>query len=113
MYDRQWGRVLAIALTAPYNSPAYAYNVAKAARTQALLIARDAAWQHGVTVNTIGPGPVPEIESLERAIEYCDHGAAWQDRRKPCPQDIAEGIAFLCSPAGDFISGAILPYMFR
>ncbi len=32
MYERKWGRVIAIALTPPYNSPAYAYNVAKAAR---------------------------------------------------------------------------------
>lgn len=113
MYERRWGRVIALALSPPYNSPAYAYNVAKAARTQALLLARDAAWQHGVTVNTIGPGPVPEIEGLERAVDFCDHGPAWQNRGTTSPQDIAEGVAFLCSPAGDFISGAVLPYMFR
>jgi NAD(P)-dependent dehydrogenase (short-subunit alcohol dehydrogenase family) len=113
MYERQWGRLIAIALTPPYNCPAYAYNVAKAARTEALLIAREAAWQHGVTVNTIGPGPVAEIESLERAIECCDHGPAWQERRTVSPQDIAEGVAFLCSPSGDFVSGAVLPYVYR
>ena len=113
MYEREWGRLIAIALPPPYNSPAYAYNVGKAARTQALLIARDAAWQHGVTVNTIAPGPVPELESLERAVEQCDHGPAWQSRPTTSPQDIAEGVAFLCSPPGDFVSGAVLPYMFR
>jgi len=113
MYERHWGRLIAIALTPPYKSPAYAYNVAKAARTEALLIACEAAWPHGVTVNTIGPGPVAEIESLERAIEFCAHGAAWQDRHTASPQDIAEGVALLCSPSGDFISGAVLPYMYR
>jgi len=113
MYERQWGRLIAIALTPPYNSPAYAYNVAKAARVHASLLARDAAWAKGVTVNTIGPGPVPPIESLELAIEQCAHGPAWQNRTTASPQDIAEGVAFLCSEAGNFISGAVLPYMYR
>jgi 3-oxoacyl-[acyl-carrier protein] reductase len=113
MYERKWGRLITIALSPPYNSPAYAYNVAKAARAHAFLIARDAAWEGGVTVNTIGPGPVPEIESLDAAIEQCDHGPAWQERGTASPQDIAESVAFLCSESGNFISGAVLPYMYR
>jgi NAD(P)-dependent dehydrogenase (short-subunit alcohol dehydrogenase family) len=113
MYERKWGRLIAIALVPPYNSPAYAYNVAKAARAHALLTARDAAWTQGVTVNTIGPGPVPGIETLDLAMEQCEHGPAWKDRDTTSPQDIAEGVAFLCSEAGSFISGAVLPYMHR
>jgi 3-oxoacyl-[acyl-carrier protein] reductase len=113
MFDRNWGRFIAIALAPPYNSPAYAYNVAKAARALALQIARDGAWAQGVTVNTVGPGPVPGIESLDIAIEQCNHGPAWQNRGTTSPQDIAEGVAFLCSKAGNFISGAVLPYMHR
>lgn len=113
MYERKWGRLISIALTPPYDSPAYAYNVAKAARAHALLIARDSAWPHGVTVNTIGPGPVPQIESLEQAVEQCQHGPAWRDRATTSPQDIAEGIAYLCCDAGSFISGAVIPYMYR
>ncbi len=113
MYERGCGRVVAIALAPPYASPAYAYNVAKAARTHALLLARDAAWAHGVTVNVIGPGPVPEISSLEQAIEQRDHGSAWYNRTSASPQDIAEGVAFLCSEAGRFVSGCVLPYMYR
>ncbi len=113
MYEKKWGRLITIALTPPYCSPAYAYNVAKAARAHALLIARDSAWEKGVTVNTIGPGPVSQIESLELAVEQCQHGPAWQDRDTTSPQDIAESVAFLCSEAGNFISGAVLPYMYR
>jgi len=113
MYERQWGRLITIALTPPYDSPAYAYNVAKAARVHATLIARDAAWAKGVTVNAIGPGPVAPIESLKLAIEQCEHGPAWRNRVTTSPQDIAEGVAFLCSEAGNFISGAVLPYMYR
>jgi 3-oxoacyl-[acyl-carrier protein] reductase len=111
MYERKWGRIITIALIPPYNSPAYAYNVAKAARTHALLLARDSGWQNGVTVNIIGPGPVPVIETLDGAIEQCGHGPAWRTRVTTSPQDIAEGVALLCSESGRFISGAVLPYM--
>ncbi len=113
MYERKWGRVIAIALTPPYCSPAYAYNVAKAARTHAMLIARASAWPSGVTLNTIAPGPVAPIESLKLAVEQCNHGPAWQDRTTTTPQDIAESVAFLSSESGNFISGAVLPYMYR
>jgi NAD(P)-dependent dehydrogenase (short-subunit alcohol dehydrogenase family) len=97
----------------PYNSPAYAYNAGKAARAHALLLARDEAWRNGVTVNVIGPGPVSEIATFEGAVEQCDHGPAWQERTTTSPQDVAEGVAFLCSEAGRFISGCELPYLFR
>jgi len=113
MYLREWGRIIGIALLPPYDSPAYAYNVAKAARTHALLQARDQAWEHGVTVNVIGPGPLPPIESLEAAVEQCNHGPAWQRRATANPQDIADGVAFLCSDAGSYITGCVLPYLFR
>lgn len=113
MRDRKWGRVIAIALAPPFNSPAYAYNVAKAARTQALLLARDSAWTSGVTLNVIGPGPVEPIHSLDLAVEQYKHGAAWRNRTSASAQDIAESVAFLCSEAGDYISGAVLPFMHR
>jgi NAD(P)-dependent dehydrogenase (short-subunit alcohol dehydrogenase family) len=111
MYERGWGRLIALSLEPGYGSPAYAYNVGKAARTHALLLARDEAWRHGVTLNVIGPGPVPGIESLEGAVEQCDGGLAWQEREAVSPQDVAEGVAFLCSDAGQFISGQVLAYM--
>ena len=113
MFERKWGRVIAIALCPPYDSPAYAYNVAKAARAHALLLARDSAWKKGVTVNVIGPGPVPEIKGLDGAIEQSQHGTAWQTRPTTSPQDIAETVAFLCSASGDFITGAVIPFLHR
>ena len=67
----------------------------------------------GKTAIVTGPGPVAPIKSLELAIEQCAHGPAWQDRATTSPQDIAEGVAFLCSEAGNFISGAVLPYLYR
>jgi NAD(P)-dependent dehydrogenase (short-subunit alcohol dehydrogenase family) len=111
MYERAWGRLIALSLEPGCGSPAYAYNVGKAARTHALLLARDEAWRHGVTVNVIGPGPVPGIGSLKEAVEQCDGGPAWKGRKAASPQDVAEGVAFLCSDAGQFVSGCVLTYM--
>jgi 3-oxoacyl-[acyl-carrier protein] reductase len=113
MYERQWGRLIGIAMHPERLSPAYAYNLGKAARLQALLLASEQAWPHGVTVNVIAPGPVGAIQALEEAVEQCAHGAAWQTRADVSPQDIAEGVAFLCSEAGAFVTGCVLPYLFR
>jgi hypothetical protein len=53
------------------------------------------------------------MDSLREAVEQCDHGPAWQERTTASPQDVAEGVVFLCSEAGRFISGCVLPYMFH
>jgi NAD(P)-dependent dehydrogenase (short-subunit alcohol dehydrogenase family) len=109
MCERKWGRIIGVSL-ADADSPSYAYNVAKAARTRALLQLRKWTREHGVRVNVIAPGEIEAIASLEAAVEQCDHGPAWQSRKSLSPQDIAEGIAFLCSDAGRFVCGGELPY---
>jgi NAD(P)-dependent dehydrogenase (short-subunit alcohol dehydrogenase family) len=85
----------------------------KAARMQALLLAQDQAWSRGVTINVIAPGPVAGIPDLGSAIDQYRHGIAWQKRTDVSPQDIAEGVAFLCSESGRFITGCVLPYLFH
>jgi len=113
MYQRKWGRIIAIAMHPDRLSPAYAYNLGKAARQQALLLAAEQAWPHGVTSNVIAPGPVSPLTSLDEALEHCAHGAQWQTRENVSPQDIAEGVTFLCSEAGRFITGCVVPYLFH
>ena len=112
MYERRWGRVIGLAMHPGRLSPAYAYNLGKAARIQAFLLAHEQAWHAGVTVNVIAPGPVGGIASLDEAIAQCDHGAAWNERGNVSPQDVAEGVAFLCSEAGRFVTGCVLPYLY-
>jgi len=112
MYAQKWGRLIGISLLLSKQSPSFAYDAAKAARTHAILRATDDAWPHGVTVNVITPGPVGEVSSLEEAIELCEHGPKWKERSNVTPQDIAEGVAMLCSESGRFITGCELPYMF-
>jgi 3-oxoacyl-[acyl-carrier protein] reductase len=113
MYERKWGRIIGIAMHPSKLSPAYAYNLGKAARLQALLLASEQAWAHGVTVNVIAPGPVSALKTLDEAVEQCEHGALWQTRTHVSPQDIAEGVAFLSSEAGAFVTGCVLPYLFH
>jgi len=113
MYSRQWGRLVGIATHPVKLSPAYAYNTGKLARLHALLLAQDQAWPHGVTVNVIAPGPVNALPTLGSALEQCQHGESWHERSNVSPQDIAEGVSFLCSEAGRFISGCVMPYLFH
>jgi len=114
MYERRWGRIIGLASHPVKVSPAYAYNLGKAARVQALLLAQDQAWwEYGVTVNVIAPGPVAGLGDLSNAIEQVEHGEGWQKRSNVSPQDIAEGVAFLCSDAGRYITGCVLPYLFH
>jgi NAD(P)-dependent dehydrogenase (short-subunit alcohol dehydrogenase family) len=112
MYERKWGRIIGLGLRPPFlPGTAYSYGVGKAARANALLWPGEELWKHGVTVNVVSPGPVPAVPTLEKAAEQCDHGKAWDDRTAAQPQDVAEAVAFLCSDAGDFISGCEVPLM--
>jgi 3-oxoacyl-[acyl-carrier protein] reductase len=113
MYQRHWGRLIGIASHPVKVSPAYAYNVGKAARLQSLLLAQDQAWPNGVTVNVIAPGPLNGLPDLASALALAQHGNTWHERENVTPQDIADGVAFLCSESGRFISGCVLPYLWN
>jgi NAD(P)-dependent dehydrogenase (short-subunit alcohol dehydrogenase family) len=113
MYKRKWGRLIGLCLHPTKVPPAYAYNAAKAARTAAFMRAVDDAWGRGVTVNVVSPGPITHIDTLDEAVEQCDHGAAWRKRKTTSPQDVAEAVAFLCSESARFVTGCELPLDFR
>lgn len=112
MYERKCGRIIGISMEPSVPSPSYAYDAAKSARTHALRRAWVEAWKHGVTVNVITPGPVAAIDSLDEAVELCEHGQKWTERRNVTPQDIAEGVVMLCSESGRFIAGCELPFQY-
>lgn len=115
MYERGWGRIIGLGLLPDggvSTGHGYSYLVGKSARIEAVRMLQAQAWEHGVTVNIVAPGPVSAIGSLEEAIDQCRHGTAWVARRNVSPQDIAEGVAFLCSEAGRFVSGAVIPYRY-
>lgn len=112
MAKRKWGRVIGIASNMDIPSPSYSYNAAKSARMDALKLVMAEAWPLGVTVNIVAPGPIDELPDIETATAHCGHGPAWAEREKVTPQDIAEGVAFLCSDEGRYVSGCTLTYRF-
>lgn len=112
MSQRRWGRIVAIAVNPRLPSPSHSYNVAKAARARAVLSMADFAWKSGVTVNVVSPGPVDALGDLAEAAQYARGGPRTLGRDKVGPQDIAEGVAFLCSDSGRYITGTELTYSF-
>jgi 3-oxoacyl-[acyl-carrier protein] reductase len=66
-------------------------------------IARSEA-PHGVQINAIAPGAVETdmIAGKGYSVDYC------LMRRFSAPEEIANGIAFLASPAASYITGSVL-----
>jgi meso-butanediol dehydrogenase / (S,S)-butanediol dehydrogenase / diacetyl reductase len=64
----------------------------------------------GVRVNAIAPGPVDT--EMAKAVHSADIRAAYRDSiplaRYGTPEEIAEAVYFLCSPAASYINGQVL-----
>ncbi|MEO1550918.1 MAG: SDR family oxidoreductase [Pseudomonadota bacterium] len=98
--------------TAPVAEGAYSYTASKAAvhhltRTLAGEFAGDQ-----ITVNALAPGPFPS--NMTAFATGTEAGAAKVGRNVPlgrigAAKDAAGAIVYLCSDAGAYISGAILP----
>ena len=113
MAKNKWGRIIALSVNPSKPSPAISYNIAKAARTQAILTAYEQVWSSGITMNVIAPGPVTALPDLETAQSLCSNGKEWDNRQNITPQDIAETVSFLCSEKGRYITGCVIPFMFN
>ena len=119
------GRIVNVSMTLHYRGwPLMAHATAAKAGIDALTRTLALEWAtHGVRVNAVAPGPiptegvrkafaaptgsgVPDLFAIERAM--AEHAAATIPlQRWGSPEDIANMVAFLASPAGDWITGAI------
>jgi len=125
MRDRGGGRIVNVSMTLHYRGwPLMAHATAAKAGIDALTRTLALEWaKHRIRVNAVAPGPIPtegvkkafsappsvkqDVFSAERAMEDYARRAI-PLARMGSPRDIANMVAFLASPAGDWITGAIM-----
>ena len=125
MRDHGGGRIINTSMTLHYRGwPLMAHATAAKAGIDALTRTLALEWaRYGIRVNAVAPGPIPtegvkkafsappdavhDVFSAERAMEDYARRAI-PLARMGSPRDIANMVAFLASPAGDWITGSIM-----
>jgi 2,4-dienoyl-CoA reductase [(3E)-enoyl-CoA-producing], peroxisomal len=125
MREQGGGRIVSISMTLHYRGwPLMAHATAAKAGVDALTRTLAVEWApHGIRVNAIAPGPIPtegvrkafappsgsgavDLFAAEQAMEaYARRAIPLQ--RWGAPADIANMVAYLASPGGDWITGSI------
>ena len=114
MAERGWGRVVAIGsvMASRPRAEALAYAAIKSAQLTALRsIAREVG-QRGVTMNVVSPGAIEIEKNAERYADPQFRRAVTAKiplGRPGRPEDVAGAVAFLCTDAAAYITGANIP----
>ncbi len=114
MKQRGFGRIVlitsraALGLQTRTNYSATKAGMMGMARTWALELG-----PHGITVNTVAPGPIAATEMFERVIpdgspKLEELARSIPVRRVGLPDDVARAVGFLCEPDNGFITGQTL-----
>ena len=124
MAEQGYGRIVSISMTLHYRGwPLMAHATAAKAGVDALTRTLAIEWaRDGINVNSVAPGPIP-TEGVRKAFEAppsdgvdmfgARTGGGFAERFIPAgrlghPHDIGRMVTYLCSPGGDWITGAVL-----
>jgi NAD(P)-dependent dehydrogenase (short-subunit alcohol dehydrogenase family) len=108
------GKVVNIASTAAFvssSTPEAAYDVSKAGIRQLTVSAAVELAPLGINVNAVAPGTIATALTtavLDTEEKMANASAKIPAGRLGTPQDIASAVAFLCSPASDYVHGHTL-----
>lgn len=111
MVERRNGSVVNIASTAGHIGvgDGVVYAVAKAAIVQWTRCLAHELRPHGVRVNAISPGPTMTARFLAtRVTDPKKRDPAVPLMRYALPEELADAISMLCSPAARFVNGQVL-----
>ncbi|HEX4904560.1 MAG TPA: SDR family oxidoreductase [Acidimicrobiales bacterium] len=102
-----WGRIISLTSGGPMGFPGEAsYGAAKAALENYTMTASRELGRQGITANVVYP-PVTDTgwvtDDVRRFVEQSDEH--WHVAP---PEDVAEVIAWLCTPAADLVNGSII-----
>jgi 3-oxoacyl-[acyl-carrier protein] reductase len=111
MISEKWGRIVNITGKSEPDGINGAFCAKAAMHSWAKGISRDVG-KHGITVNCIPPG---RIESEQILRNYSPEYRKWQSEHEiPVgeygqPEDVANLVCFLASPAARYITGTVIP----
>ncbi|MBN1844143.1 MAG: SDR family oxidoreductase [Sedimentisphaerales bacterium] len=113
MRERRWGRIIHIGLDNALRMQNLAhlapdYCLGKAVRAWMTTAFGPQEFPRNITVNCIEPGPTAHMSFADALRAAQGDHSDWQPPEGPCAHDVAEIIAFLCSPAARFISGSTI-----
>ncbi len=106
------GKVISITMLTGRAFPGMAHSVAARAGVEAMTRTLAVEWaEHGITLNCVAPGYIASSGLRRYPVE-----PSWFDalqatiplKRLGRPEEIAHAVAFLASPAGDYITGQVL-----
>ena len=111
MIAQKWGRIINITGKSEPDGINGAFCAKAAMHSWAKGLSRDVG-KHGITVNCVPPG---RIESEQILRNYSPEYRKWQSEHEiPVgeygqPEDVANLVCFLASPAARYITGAVIP----
>jgi NAD(P)-dependent dehydrogenase (short-subunit alcohol dehydrogenase family) len=104
------GRVVNIVFSDIEGAPRFAHAAAARAAVVNLTKTLAMEWaRQGILVNAVGPGTI-ETEALGqyKPEDFTRDAAGLPVPRLGTPREVALAVTYLCSPAGDYITGTVL-----